>query len=49
MIIVLMVGAYLFNAFLAITQIPDTFGEFLLNLPVNRWLIMFGSLKFDIP
>ncbi len=48
MIIILMVGAYLFNAFLAITQIPNTFGEFLVNLPVNRWLIIVGILVFYI-
>jgi len=48
MIIVLMVGAYLFNAFLAVTQIPNNFGEFLVNLPINRWFIMVGILIFYI-
>jgi C4-dicarboxylate transporter DctM subunit len=48
MIIVLMVGAYLFNAFLAITQIPNIFGEFLVNMAVNRWFILIGILVFYI-
>jgi C4-dicarboxylate transporter DctM subunit len=43
-----MVGAYLFNAFLAITQIPNIFGEFLVNMAVNRWFILIGILVFYI-
>jgi tripartite ATP-independent transporter DctM subunit len=46
MIIILMVGAYTFNAFMAITQIPTTFGDFLVGLSIPRWGIMFFILAF---
>jgi len=48
MIIILMVGAYMFNAFMAITQIPATFGNFLVQLSLNRWIIMFFILAFYV-
>jgi tripartite ATP-independent transporter DctM subunit len=48
MIIILVVGAFIFNAFLAITQIPTTFGNFLLSLPVHRWIIMIVILIFYV-
>jgi C4-dicarboxylate transporter, DctM subunit len=40
MIIIMLAGAFLFNGFIAITQIPTTFGEFLVALPFSRWFIM---------
>jgi C4-dicarboxylate transporter DctM subunit len=46
MIVILLVGAYMFNAFMAITQIPASFGAFLVGLPLNRWLIMGVILIF---
>ncbi len=48
MIVILLVGAYMFNAFMAITQIPATFGNFLVDLPLPRWGIMFFILVFYI-
>ena len=46
MIVILLVGAYMFNAFMAITQIPATFGEFLVGLPLSRWIILVVILIF---
>ena len=40
MIVVMLVGAYMFNAFLAITQIPTTISEFISGLPVPPMVIM---------
>ncbi len=40
MIIIMLAGAFVFNGFIAVTQIPTTFGEFLVDLPVSRWVIM---------
>jgi tripartite ATP-independent transporter DctM subunit len=48
MIVILIVGAYMFNAFLAITQIPTNFGEFLVGLPLPRWGVMFFILAFFV-
>jgi len=48
MIIILLVGAYMFNAFMAITQIPNTFGEFLVNLNIHRWGVMVFILAFYV-
>jgi tripartite ATP-independent transporter DctM subunit len=48
MIVILMVGAYMFNAFMAITQIPATFGNFLVNLSIPRWGVMFFILVFYV-
>jgi tripartite ATP-independent transporter DctM subunit len=48
MVIILLVGAYMFNAFMAITQIPNTFGEFLVGLTLPRWAIMFFILAFYV-
>ena len=48
MIIILLVGAYAFNAFMAITQIPTTFGEFLVGLNIPRWGVMFFILAFYV-
>jgi C4-dicarboxylate transporter DctM subunit len=46
MIIVILVGAYVFNAFLAITQIPFTLSDFVVNLPVSRWIVYILLLVF---
>ena len=48
MIVILIVGAYVFNAFLAITQIPANFGEFLVGLDMPKWGIMFFILLFYV-
>jgi C4-dicarboxylate transporter DctM subunit len=56
MIIIILVGAYVFNSFLAITQIPFTLSEFVVNLPVSRWIVyilllvfyLFAGCFFDI-
>jgi TRAP-type C4-dicarboxylate transport system permease large subunit len=48
MIIILLVGAYMFNAFLAITQIPFTISEFIASLPVNRMVILVAVIIFYI-
>jgi C4-dicarboxylate transporter DctM subunit len=48
MIVILMVGAYMFNAFMAVTQIPTTFGNFLVELPLPKWFVMFFILAFYV-
>ena len=48
MVIILLIGAFMFNAFMAVTQIPTTFGEFLVGLSLPRWGIMFFILLFYI-
>ena len=40
MIVVILAGVFLFNAFLAVTQIPNTLGEFMVNLPLSKWAIL---------
>jgi C4-dicarboxylate transporter DctM subunit len=40
MIVVILAGVFLFNAFLAITQLPNTLGEFLIGLPLSKWGIL---------
>jgi TRAP-type C4-dicarboxylate transport system permease large subunit len=44
----MLVGAYTFNAFLAITQIPATISNFLALLPVSKYLILFLVIVFYI-
>ena len=39
MIIVILIGAYTFNAFLAVTRIPFTLSELIAGLDVSRWII----------
>ena len=34
----------MFNAFLAITQLPNTLGDFLVSLPVPNWAILVSIL-----
>jgi C4-dicarboxylate transporter DctM subunit len=48
MIVILLAGAYMFNSFLAITQIPNQFGEYLLSLPLPIWGTMFFILVFYV-
>jgi len=40
MIVVILAGVFLFNAFLAVTQLPNTLGEFLVGLPLSKWAIL---------
>jgi C4-dicarboxylate transporter DctM subunit len=48
MIVILLVGAFIFNDFLAITQIPNTLSEFLCSLPISRYYIYVIILIFYI-
>jgi C4-dicarboxylate transporter DctM subunit len=48
MIIVLMAGVFLFNAFLAVTQLPTMLGDFFVALPLSRWLIILIILIFYV-
>ena len=40
MIIVILAGVFLFNAFLAVTQLPTTLGEFMVGLPLSKYVIL---------
>ena len=40
MIVVILAGVFLFNAFLAVPQLPNTLGEFMISLPLSRWAIV---------
>jgi tripartite ATP-independent transporter DctM subunit len=46
MIILILVGAYIFNSFLAITQIPFSLSEWVVNLPTSRWIIYIILIIF---
>ncbi|MBN1191776.1 MAG: TRAP transporter large permease [Dehalococcoidales bacterium] len=48
MITAMLVGAYLFNAFLAITQIPYTISEFLAGLAISKYVILVLIIVFYI-
>ncbi|MBN1177165.1 MAG: TRAP transporter large permease [Dehalococcoidales bacterium] len=48
MIVVMLVGAYMFNAFLATTQIPTTISEFISGLPVPPMVILIAIIIFYI-
>jgi len=48
MIVIMLIGAYMFNAFLAITQIPATISEFISGLPVPPLVILIAVLVFYI-
>jgi C4-dicarboxylate transporter DctM subunit len=48
MIIIMLVGAYMFNAFLAITQIPTTISEFITGLGVSPMIILIAVIVFYI-
>jgi len=44
MIFLIMVGAYIFGTFLAISQLPFKVSEFLTTLPVHRFFILAGIM-----
>jgi C4-dicarboxylate transporter, DctM subunit len=46
MMIVIMVGAFVFNAFLAISRIPAEMGSAMAALPVSRWLLLAVIIVF---
>lgn len=48
MAIILVVGAFIFNAFLAVTQIPNQFGTFLVGLNISPWAIYTVIVVFYI-
>ena len=48
MIIIMLIGAYMFNAFLAITQIPFTISEYIATLPLDRMVILLLIILFYI-
>jgi tripartite ATP-independent transporter DctM subunit len=48
MIIAVLAGVFIFNAFLAITQLPTLLSDFLIALPLSRWLILIIILIFYI-
>jgi TRAP-type C4-dicarboxylate transport system permease large subunit len=48
MITAMLVGAYTFNAFLAITQIPTTISEFLSALPISKYVILVLVIIFYV-
>jgi len=48
MIIIMLIGAYMFNAFLAITQIPFTISEFIASLPVPRMVVLVAIIIFYV-
>jgi C4-dicarboxylate transporter, DctM subunit len=48
MIMAMMIGAYLFNSFLAITQIPATISEFLAGLAISKYFILVLIIIFYI-
>jgi C4-dicarboxylate transporter DctM subunit len=46
MIIMILIGAYIFNAFLAVTQIPFTLSAWVLSLPTSRWIVYIILMIF---
>ncbi len=40
MMIIMVVGAFMFNGFLAITQIPNAVSQWMVNLPVPLWVTL---------
>jgi C4-dicarboxylate transporter, DctM subunit len=48
MIIVVLSGVFLFNAFLSITEIPFKLGEFLVGLPLSRYVVLIVILVIYI-
>ncbi len=48
MITIMLIGAYNFNAFLAVTQIPTTISEFLAALPISKYFILMFIIIFYI-
>jgi C4-dicarboxylate transporter DctM subunit len=48
MIIAVLAGVFIFNAFLAITQLPTVISDFMISLPFSRWLVLIIILTFYI-
>ncbi len=48
MIIAVLAGVFIFNAFLAITQLPTVISDFLIGLPFSRWFVLIIILVFYI-
>lgn len=48
MIIILVVGAFVFNAFLAVTRIPNDLGVFLVGLPIGKYGVMVCIIIFYV-
>jgi C4-dicarboxylate transporter, DctM subunit len=48
MIIAVLAGVFIFNAFLAITQLPTVLSDFLIGLPFDRWFVLIIILVFYI-
>jgi C4-dicarboxylate transporter DctM subunit len=48
MIIAILAGVFIFNAFLAITQLPTVISDFFIGLPFNRWWVLIIILVFYI-
>jgi tripartite ATP-independent transporter DctM subunit len=48
MIIILIVGAYTLNNFLAVTQIPNDFGNWIVGLGIGKWGIMVLIIIFYV-
>lgn len=48
MIVIMLIGAYSFNAFLAVTQIPFTLSETITSLPVDKYVVLILILIFYI-
>jgi C4-dicarboxylate transporter, DctM subunit len=46
MIIIMVVGAFMFNGFLAITQLPNAIGVWMVGLSVPTWVIMIVIVIF---
>jgi len=46
MIFVMIIGAFMFNAFLAVTQIPYILTEWIMALDVSRWVVLFAIILF---
>jgi len=48
MIVAMIIGAFLFNSFITITQIPTAISDFIAVLQVNRWIIMAIIIIFYV-
>jgi len=48
LMIILMVGAFMFNSFLAITRIPFTASEYIVGLGLSKYLVLFIILIFYV-
>lgn len=46
MMIIMVVGAFMFNTFLAISRIPFTFGDFMAALPISRYALLAIVIVF---